>query len=321
MISCLALTECHAGPHEVPADLQARKASTSSLLKGAGVFLRPQFHLWQWEPDPRVLLLEFPDRSSQAAAMNRLAAFVEKRGVRGRLLNDRQLADYIRRQGIAPEDFYLAHDYRFRDLARFFTAAGAGTDPGPAVQNRDSSGHIPVNSKAATPRVALNPFEWALFRLLSGRGLFSKQLKGGQSQKLTASRPGVLLTLPANTTASTRRWVLTHELRHALYFLNDRYRGAVNQVWHRRLDRTDRQAIRRALTLADYDPSDETLMRNEFQAYVLAESRPYEQTLRRLADRDPSGIIARYLKQRPGRVQLLRGWLNAELGPLRLQPE
>jgi hypothetical protein len=68
--------------------------------------------------------LLFPSLAAQGATLNRAAALVEKAGLpRDRLLDGVELAAAIARSGDTPETWYLGHDYRSADLARFFALA------------------------------------------------------------------------------------------------------------------------------------------------------------------------------------------------------
>jgi hypothetical protein len=59
-----------------------------------------------------------------------------------------------------------------------------------------------------------------------------------------------------------------HEALHAQYFLQPAFRDAVDGYW-RGLPDGERAAVRKALGDAGYDSSNDAVMRNEFQAYVL----------------------------------------------------
>jgi len=61
--------------------------------------------------------------------------------------------------------------------------------------------------------------------------------------------------------------LLSHELWHAAFFLNDGYRASVYAYW-KTLQAQEQARIRKALS-ATYDSSDEELMVNEFQAHLL----------------------------------------------------
>lgn len=65
---------------------------------------------------------------------------------------------------------------------------------------------------------------------------------------------------------------LEHELLHARYFSSAEYRQAVSDFWHDSLTEDQRAQIRREFS-AQFNPRNEDLMINEFQAYVL-QSRP-----------------------------------------------
>lgn len=66
----------------------------------------------------------------------------------------------------------------------------------------------------------------------------------------------------------------THEVLHAQYFLNPKYREIVDQFWRQGLTDSKRSQIRAFLS-AGYDANNEFLMINEFQAYAL-QARPSE---------------------------------------------
>ena len=60
----------------------------------------------------------------------------------------------------------------------------------------------------------------------------------------------------------------SHEVLHAQYFNEEKYREAIDDFWERDLSTSEKTLIRDALSVA-YDKSDEFLMKNEFQAYIL----------------------------------------------------
>lgn len=62
--------------------------------------------------------------------------------------------------------------------------------------------------------------------------------------------------------------VVSHEMRHAQFFTDDGFRNAVTNYWNHQLNEQERVAIRKKLSLA-YDDKNETVMINEFQAYIL----------------------------------------------------
>jgi hypothetical protein len=62
--------------------------------------------------------------------------------------------------------------------------------------------------------------------------------------------------------------VALHELYHAQYFLDPGYRAVVDEFWRDALTESERQSVRLSLSVI-YDPSNELLMANELQAYML----------------------------------------------------
>jgi radical SAM superfamily enzyme YgiQ (UPF0313 family) len=73
-------------------------------------------------------------------------------------------------------------------------------------------------------------------------------------------------------------YVLSHELPHAQYFLDIKYRQAVDSFWSETVTEEDRAKVKKVLGEA-YNPNDDVLMRNEFQAFLL-ESRAAEDRLK-----------------------------------------
>ncbi|MFM8270447.1 MAG: hypothetical protein ACKN9V_09695, partial [Pseudomonadota bacterium] len=64
-------------------------------------------------------------------------------------------------------------------------------------------------------------------------------------------------------------WVaISHELKHAQYFLNSKYRETVDRFWNETVSEEDRERVRTVLG-ERYNKNDEAVMRNEFQAFLL----------------------------------------------------
>lgn len=68
---------------------------------------------------------------------------------------------------------------------------------------------------------------------------------------------------------------LHHELLHAAFFTDPHYRGAVKGFWDG-LAREQRAAIKLLLESVEHDVTDETLVLNELQAYLLMSGAPQE---------------------------------------------
>src|SRR5262249_23088166 len=130
-----------------------------------------------------------------------------------------------------------AHDYASADLARFF-------------------------SLAAEQNFALNPAELELRDRLVGAGIL-KPVSGRWE-----AGTGALVGVSAESPPALRGVLFVHEAFHGLYYTSYRFRAGVKSAWEA-MDESARAAFRSFLALSRYDPGDEALMINEFQAYVL----------------------------------------------------
>lgn len=221
----------------------------AELLRQPGA---PNWRLARWRGNPQVLVLEFPDLAQQGAAMNRVAAFIEKAGApRDRVLSNDDLARLIARNGDNAQTFYQGHDYVAEHLARFFSLARA-------------------------QQQALNPAEQRLLDLLLEKRVLLAEGAGYAAQGLQAI---VTFTqaqaddprTPQDEAVDPRRResVLLHELSHGLFFTNRPYREHCWRFWREGLAEAERAQWRRLLARMDYDPRNEELLVNEMQALLL----------------------------------------------------
>jgi hypothetical protein len=74
----------------------------------------PRYEVFRWERFPSVLIIDTATYAVQDALFKRLCFFTEKKGFRGRVAGDWEIAEL---------HGWNAHDYRAEDLARFFQAA------------------------------------------------------------------------------------------------------------------------------------------------------------------------------------------------------
>lgn len=202
------------------------------------VALRPaEPRVLRLRENPRVFVLLFPTLGEQGAALNRMAALIEKAGLpRDRLLDDDALARAIREQGEAAATWYLGHDYNGTDLARFF-----------ALAERD--------------RIALSPAElWVRDRFHEARALVAA---GDEVALISTANPDHRMD------HAMRAAILRHEIGHGHFFTLPALRAHVLRVWRERFQERDRQAFRTFLAREGYDDSNETLMANEAMAYLV----------------------------------------------------
>jgi hypothetical protein len=86
-------------------------------------------------------------------------------------------------------------------------------------------------------------------------------------ERAWAGKPRFVLVTFAHVGSIPDDEVVSHEILHAQYFTTAAYRDAIAAYW-RGLTDPQRAAIRASLA-GVYNPADEELMQNEFQAYVL----------------------------------------------------
>lgn len=237
------LHEGHAGQAQ-----PLRQASAAELLAGNSSDWRVVRLLGIAD----IVVIEFPGLAEQGAAMNRLAALVEKAGApRDRLLDDAQLQQLMAHSRDNAQTFYQGHDYRSAALARFF-------------------------QMARQQRLALNPQEQRLFQMLVGAGMLSDGpdavVATGEQVLISfsATQPDDPAT-PMDESLDLRRResVLYHELSHGEFFTSAAYREHCWRFWRERLSEAERQMLRSYLGQLDYDQNDEELVVNETQALLM----------------------------------------------------
>lgn len=190
----------------------------------------PDLEIFAWARYPSVLVLDTIDYEIQSRYLKRLAFFSEKRGYRGTLVSDAELAG---RHG------YNAHNYSAQSLADFFTLAAEQSFP-------------------------LAEEELALRRLLLDAGTIRVQ---GETY---APGTGGLLSISRESAATPglRELLLAHEAYHGIYYSEPEFVEGVVNLW-RSLDTEVQRLFRLFLGAMHYDTSDSYLVENEFQAYVL----------------------------------------------------
>ncbi len=192
----------------------------------------------KFEPNPRILVIDFPDLRIQGLTFNRIAAYPEKAGLpRDRVLDNRELADAVKADNATTETYYYGHDYRAVDLARFFTAA-------------------------KRQGMALGAEEIVLRDVLETEGL------------LAAGVNAAVISLPREGSdpfvdASGRASLLRHELSHGQFFTDPDYAAFSRHFWADVMNDVDRASFRGFLTRQGYDAKDEDLLINETQAHLM----------------------------------------------------
>jgi hypothetical protein len=184
-----------------------------------------------------VFVLDFPSLDQQGAALNRVAALVEKAGLpRDRVLTPAEMAAAIARAGDTPATYYYGHNYRGAELERFFALAA-----------RDG--------------LALSPEEaWVEAQFRLARGLLPRER---EIALISMAAPGPLMDDGA------RASVLRHELSHGYFATRPAYAEHIRRVWREGFTEAEREAFRQFLAREQYDRGNEEVMLDEAQAYLL----------------------------------------------------
>ena len=205
-------------------------------------------------------MFDTADYETQARLFKRLAFFVEKRGFRGRMLSDAELAG---RHG------WNAHNYRPEGLSSFFTQAEAHA-------------------------VELNAEEDLLRELLLANGVIRRSADDGY-----APGKGGVLAISQSSYPLLRELLITHEAFHGVFYEDEAFRDGVREIWNG-LSQAERSYWRDLLSYMTYDPADEYLMINEFQAYLM------QQPLERVRGYLRGVLAPRFARARPaqrGRIE------------------
>jgi hypothetical protein len=187
--------------------------------------------------NPAIFILDFPTLEAQGAALNRVAALVEKAGMpRDRVVSEAALQAAIAAAGDTQATYYFGHNYRGADLDRFFRLAA-----------RDG---MPLSAAEA----------WVEVQLRLARGLLPE---GQEIALVSVAAPG-----PAMDEAA-RANILRHELSHGHVATRPAYAEHVRRVWREGFTAAERAAFRQFLTREGYDAANEEVMLDEAQAYLL----------------------------------------------------
>ena len=198
-----------------------------------------------------IQIIDFPNLSEQGRMFNRVVALIERIGAsRVRVMNNDELAQFIRSVGKDDATFAYGNDFLVSELVVFFNLADMGASQ-------------------------LNAEEIALRRLLLDSRLMQERTGFFQAIKPQA----VILSIPQETTASSggaqqvtalaRKTILMHEISHAVYYTDPLYANYCRQFWKNVMTEGQRSAFRNFLSQGSYDPDNEEMMVNETQAYLL----------------------------------------------------
>lgn len=209
-----------------------------------------QLKIYQYQQNPKIIILDFPDLFQQGSMFNRIVALIERMGApRDRVFTNQELAQYIRSIGRTEATFAFGNDFQVNELVVFFNLAELGS-------------------------IELNAEEKWLRDFLLSRNWIQKQF--GFYQVVPPNR--IILSIPQiqMATATTppvtelaRKTILRHELSHGEYFSNPDYANYCRNFWYNTLTENEREHFRQFLSKNAYDPKFEEMMINEMQAYLM----------------------------------------------------
>jgi hypothetical protein len=208
-----------------------------------------EYELFRWEGFPSLLIFDTADYLIQNRLFKRLAFFTEKAGYRGRLARDEEIAD---------QHGWNAHDYRARDLARFFEAARLAGFP-------------------------LLPEERDLEAILLSNGIIKRD-----GEHVVPGQGGII-SISQESTASLRGLFMAHEGFHGIFFVDEDFQDFSRRRWEA-LSPPARRFILSYFDYQHYDIQDEYLVINEFMAHVL--QQPVSQAARYFGETLASRIDA-----------------------------
>jgi hypothetical protein len=203
------------------------------------VWRNEDYEIFRWETFPDVLIFDTADYAVQEKLFKRLAFFTEKKGYRGRILSDRELAH---------QHGWNAHDYQPKDLAAFYEQA--------RLQN-----------------VPLLPEELFLKEILIDNGIIKIQngdANSGAGGTVTAGE-GAIVSISRESNGYLRRLFMAHETFHGIFFVDADFRAFVQQRYTA-LDSVSKRVLLSYFDYQAYDITDEYLVVNEFMAYLLQQS-------------------------------------------------
>jgi hypothetical protein len=267
-------------PAPAPAPTLLPRRTEAEILAGRA----DQVAAMWFADNTKILVIDFPSLLAQGRAFNRIAAFVEKKGLpRDRVLNDAEMEAAIKADQATVETYYYGHDYRASDLDRFYQA---------------------VDRQSLT----LWPEEAALRALLEREGLLKP---GINAAVISIPREGSDPFVDASGRAS----LLRHELSHGEYFTDPAYGAFVKRFWEQDMTEADRDAFRGFLTRQDYEPTNQDLIINEMQAHLMhtPDIRYFNPADCGITPERIAALRAAFLEKMPG------GWLHDAAAALKRQ--
>ena len=243
--------------------------------------------IWQMAENPNVYVFDFPGLSYQGRSFNRITQFTEQQTTEPypKVLSNAELGRFIEAARRTQADFAFGHDVLVSELVQFFNYA-----------TRDK---VELNQEEIFIRDFL--IEQGLIRFW--RGFYQAMrpdvvlLSIPQPQPRQASEPVV--------TVGARHAILLHELAHGEYYTNSHYQKFCQRFWYETLTEGQREAFKRFLSNFNYAVTNDELLINEMQAYLMFTP-------------DPKSFSASKLGVSEGELQQMRSTFKRGSPPIRL---
>lgn len=220
--------------------------------------------VWQLADNPSVYVFDSPGLNLQARTFNRITQFTEQQGNEPypKVLNNQELSRYYEAARRTQADFAFGHDVLISELVQFFNFV-----------LRD--------------KVELNPEEIVLRDFLVEQGLVRFWRGFYQSMKpdvVVLAVPQVQERKPGEPmiTEGARYAILMHELAHGEYYSNAHYAKYCQRFWYETLTENQRDSFKKFLAAFNYAVSNEELLINEMQAYLMFTHDPKSFSARKL---------------------------------------
>ena len=219
----------------------------------------------------------------QGRTFNRITQFTEQQGNEPypKVLNNQELNRYYEAARRTQADFAFGHDVLISELVQFFNFA-----------LRD--------------KVELNPEEIALRDFLIEQGLVRFWRGFYQSMKpdvVVLAVPQVQDRKPGEPmiTEGARYAILMHELAHGEYYSNGHYAKYCQRFWYETLTENQRDSFKKFLAAFNYAVTNEELLINEMQAYLMFTHDPKSFNARKLgvSDAELQGMRDAFRRGRP----------------------
>jgi hypothetical protein len=239
--------------------------------------------VWRYVDNPNIYVFDFAGLTQQGRTFNRVTQFTEQQTSEPypRVLNDQEMAIYLKAARRTESDFAFGHDVMVHELVQFFNFA-----------KRD--------------KVALTEDETALREFLLAQGLM-RDWRGF----LQSVQPNVvILSIPQTQDKKAgeplinihaRYAILLHEMSHGEFYTNAYYAAYVQKFWTESLTDVQKEAFKKFLAQYSYGMGVELLIVNEMQAYLMFTPDPHSFSARKLgvSDADLEAMRAAFRKGKP----------------------